>query len=131
MPSRKFFIPGTPAPQGSKRYVGRGRMVESSKKLEEWREVIAQVAGLRLPPIADCPVIVSATFILHRPQRLGVTGDEPMIYKPDLDKLTRALGDGLVQSRRLDDDSRIVAWRVAKRYAAWHEPLGCEVEVRW
>ena len=35
---------GTPAPQGSKRHVGRGVMVESSKKVKPWREAVKQAA---------------------------------------------------------------------------------------
>ena len=43
-----FHVSGTPAPQGSKRHVGGGRMIESSKKVEPWREAVARVASAHL-----------------------------------------------------------------------------------
>ena len=33
-------VSGEPAPQGSKRHVGGGRMIEASKKLPPWREAV-------------------------------------------------------------------------------------------
>jgi len=39
-----FFVPGKPAPQGSKRHVGRGIMLESSREVGPWRERVALVA---------------------------------------------------------------------------------------
>jgi len=45
-----FEVPGIPAPQGSKRHVGGGRMVESSRSLPEWR---ASVAWLYSSDAAD------------------------------------------------------------------------------
>ena len=35
--TRRFAVLGLPAPQGSKRHVGEGRMVESSKRVKPWR----------------------------------------------------------------------------------------------
>ena len=35
---------GQPAPQGSKRHVGKGVMVESSKKLRPWRQDVKAAA---------------------------------------------------------------------------------------
>lgn len=41
----EFFVPGRPAPQGSKRHVGHGIMVESSRDLGPWRERVALAAN--------------------------------------------------------------------------------------
>lgn len=49
---------GTPAPQGSKRHVGNGVMVESSKRLRPWRQDVkaaAEAARRATGPI-DAPV---------------------------------------------------------------------------
>ena len=35
-----FFVLGEPAPQGSKRHVGHGILLEQSKKVKPWREAI-------------------------------------------------------------------------------------------
>ena len=47
---RKFTVHGLPAPQGSKRHVGKGVMVESSKYVKPWREAVkAETAELFEP----------------------------------------------------------------------------------
>lgn len=40
----EFFASGTPAPQGSKRHVGRGIMIESSRKVRPWRAAVVAAA---------------------------------------------------------------------------------------
>ena len=117
-----FFIEGTPAPQGSKRHIGNGRMVEASKKLPKWRKQIidtiqAQYEG---EPI-DRPVRVTAYFFMPKPAKPRF--DTPATM-PDLDKLCRALGDGLEQSGLLKNDSRIVCWNATKHYGT---PTGVQV----
>jgi hypothetical protein len=37
---------GLPAPQGSKRHVGGGRMIEASKKVGPWREAVVRASTL-------------------------------------------------------------------------------------
>jgi crossover junction endodeoxyribonuclease RusA len=39
-----FYVPGKPAPRGSKRHVGRGIMVDSSREVGPWRERVALAA---------------------------------------------------------------------------------------
>ena len=56
---------GSPAPQGSKRHVGRGVMVESSKAVKPWREavkaaaigVMTQTPALFTPPDPTGPCV--------------------------------------------------------------------------
>ena len=48
--SNRVFIPGVPAPQGSKRHVGGGRLVESSKKVKPWRRAVNAA-----PPMVQRP----------------------------------------------------------------------------
>jgi crossover junction endodeoxyribonuclease RusA len=116
---------GTPAPQGSKRHVGRGILVESSKAVAPWREaIVAQaqrddVAGRHL----DGPLIVAIEFYLPRPKaHHGARGLLPSAppyphHKPDIDKVARACLDALVQADVIADDARIVDLIVYKRYA--------------
>lgn len=49
--------------------------------------------------------------------------------KPDLDKLMRALGDGMTDSGLLVDDSLIVTQWLHKRYAIEVNPVGVRVLV--
>lgn len=39
-----FDVYGEPAPQGSKRHVGGGRMIESSAKVKPWRQDVVAAA---------------------------------------------------------------------------------------
>lgn len=40
----EITVHGLPAPQGSKRHVGRGVMVESSKNVKPWRSAVVWAA---------------------------------------------------------------------------------------
>jgi crossover junction endodeoxyribonuclease RusA len=121
----EFFVPGDPAPQGSKRHVGNGRMIEASKKVAPWRAAVAQVvAGLEFTPF-DGPVEVFATYLLARPKT--VTRDFPSV-PPDLDKLERGLFDALTIAGVWSDDSLVVDSHPSKRYADGN-PTGALVRI--
>lgn len=122
-----------PAPQGSKRYLGNGRFVESSKKLEPWRQAIASAVKKMMEDTGDdtqfteaCQVEV--TFILPKPKtvkRLLPT------VPPDADKLARSLGDSISlpkYSQLVADDSLICRWEIRKVYGT-PETMGCSVVV--
>ena len=44
--NNKIFIPvrGVPAPQGSKRHIGNGILIENSKKVKPWRQDVRAAA---------------------------------------------------------------------------------------
>lgn len=127
-----FTAWGDPAPQGSKRYVGQGRFIEASSKLKPWRSAVADAVFMEMVKSGDEraftePVVVYATFYMPRPKTVKRLW--PSIA-PDLDKLQRALGDGIsVDAGLIADDSLIVAWHTTKVYA---EPrlAGCRVSIR-
>ena len=126
-----FVAYGIPRPQGSKRHVGNGRLVEASN-VGPWRAAVARAAEAAmdengLPPFDDA-VVVSAVFFLPRPS--SVKRVWPSVA-PDTDKLCRAIGDGLSvnTSRVLTDDARIVRWDASKVYADTREP-GVWVAIR-
>lgn len=110
-------VDGHPAQQGSKRHVGRGVMVEMDKKLPAWRAAIrAAVVAAGFHELGlDFPLHVQATWYLPAPAR-SKFGDLPA-GPPDLDKLQRALGDGLTLAGMIHDDARITRWSPAKRWA--------------
>jgi hypothetical protein len=77
-----IVVRGTPAPQGSKRHLGNGVMVESSKHVKPWRDAVrSDAAAVRdaLPfwtePL-DGPLVVDMVFTLHRPRGHYRTGRE-------------------------------------------------------
>lgn len=126
MTTLRIRVLGTPAPQGSKRHVGGGRMVESSRKVGPWREAVVGacerigVAGSRI----DTPVHVRVTFWLSRPAshcrpngQLRSNAPVAPARTPDLDKLLRSTLDGLTQAGVITDDARVVTIHALKRYA--------------
>lgn len=126
-----FTAYGTPRPQGSKRYVGNGRFVEASD-VKPWRAAIAHAVHKAFVETGDSrtftePVVVEAVFYLPKPKT--VKRVFPSVA-PDLDKLCRALGDGMsVDSKALADDSLIVRWHASKVYAPTPADTGVRVSV--
>jgi Holliday junction resolvase RusA-like endonuclease len=121
-----------PAPQGSKRYLGNGRFVESSKKLEPWRQAVAHAVKEMQKQTNDemfteaC--IVTVDFYLPKPKT--VKRELPTVA-PDLDKLQRSLGDSISlpkYSQLIEDDSLIVKWISRKLYST-QEEMGCKVSI--
>lgn len=127
----KFFVAGTPAPQGSKRHVGGGRMIESSKTLKPWRDAVRRAAAEHAPEAPlDEALRVSMDFYLPKPRRTKF-GKHPA-GKPDADKLARAVNDALTDSGLIADDSRIVALHARKHWAVDQEPgVTITVEPLW
>jgi Holliday junction resolvase RusA-like endonuclease len=127
---------GTPQPQGSIAFKGmRGGkpvMVSDNANLKPWRAIIAGASHEALPadwqPL-DEPVMISATFWLKAPQR--PRWRRPAV-KPDLDKLVRAVLDGLADGGVLLNDSRVTDFAgIHKRYATPLRPPGCELVIEW
>lgn len=125
-----FTVPGIPVPQGSKRHVGNGVMIEANQALKPWRqEVIA--AGIDAAVKANWVCAGKATyavkivFTFKRPKsHHRVTGAlmpsapaHPGV-RPDLDKLIRAVFDALTQAAVVWDDSQIVRLIAMKTYGA-------------
>lgn len=123
-----FRVDGVPIPQGSKKAFVRGRRAvlvdDNAEKLKPWRQKVA--ASSDIGETFDGPVLVAAIFYLPKPKRpkFWVPG-----VKPDLDKLMRALGDGMTDGGLLSDDSRIVTQWIHKRYASDQNPPGVRVLV--
>jgi len=98
---------GTPGPQGSKRHVGNGRMVESRAKVKPWREAViwaARGVGGKIPG----PVGVDITFTLPKPKSAPKTKRTWPDRKPDIDKLVRSTFDALTSAGAIEDDARVV-----------------------
>jgi crossover junction endodeoxyribonuclease RusA len=117
-----FTAFGDPAPQGSKRYVGNGIMIEASKKIPAWRKAVAEAVYRTFVATGDSsmfvePVEIWATFYLARPK--SVKRLFPHV-PPDLDKLERGLFDALTQGGLWKDDSLVVRSHTAKIYADKH-----------
>ena len=102
-----FFAAGVPISQGSKRHVGGGRMIESSRKLMPWRAKVADAAEQAMAgkPLLDEPLWMAALFCFWRPKAHYRTGKYSHFLKPsapsnppsypDLEKLVRATNDAM------------------------------------
>lgn len=141
----EFFVAGEPRPQGSK----SGRVVwskkkqrdvalltdgfgESPRKLKLWRNLVRDAASAwRLDhtgygaPLFDryVPVDIYLVFFLQRPK--SVKREYP-VTKPDIDKLERAILDGL-KGEIFFDDAQVIDVVKSKRYAPSGSPPGVKV----
>lgn len=138
-----IVVYGQPAPQGSKRHVGNGRMVESSKAVKPWRADVRDAAerlvrcgcgctdacgALARGYPLDGPLVVRMVFTAARPKShyrtgrnahlLAVSAPARPATTPDLSKLARSTEDALTTAGVWADDARVVEYeRLAKVYA--------------
>jgi crossover junction endodeoxyribonuclease RusA len=125
----EVFVPGQAAPQGSKRHVGGGVMIESSKLVKPWRTQVAwTVAQVWRDAPLQGPVRVELEFVMPRPAATPKRRTPPAIKKPDVDKLTRAIFDALSKVV-WRDDSVVTDVHATKRLAELTEQPGCRIRV--
>ena len=141
----RIYIPGLPAPQGSKRAIpnrstGRVSLVESSARVKPWREdVRAAALDAYSGPALTGPLYVEITFWIPRPRGHYGTGrnadtlrpsaPEYPAGKPDVDKLARAILDALTSAGTWRDDSQVVSLSAAKVYATRDHRPGCRIDI--
>jgi len=125
-----LFVPGIPAPQGSKRHVGKGILIESSAKVKPWRESIrwSILEAWRDQPMCG-PVSVCLDFIMPRPASTPKRKTPPAIRRPDIDKLARACLDAIGSAGVYRDDSQVTRLFATKRIAGIGESPGCSISV--
>lgn len=134
----EFNILGIPTPQGSKTRMPNGAMIEGSStsgrlKHKSWRAAVAEAAQeaaeARRSSIhgfapLDGPLWLVVTFRFPMPasrnKATREAGRAPKTTAPDLDKLVRALGDGLTQGGLIRDDARIATcWADKVEVIGW------------
>lgn len=132
-----LVIEGEPVQQGSKIAVlpknARRPVVidDNSKTLRPWRKSVKAAAEKAWrdegrSPIGD-PVQVEISFVFTP---TASNPDRHWRYvQPDLDKLERALYDGLVDGKLLRDDSLVVQHLTRKRFAEADEIAGAHVSI--
>jgi len=111
-----FDVVGRPAPQGSKKSVGRGRFVEASKYLPAWRAAVVSAARLAYSgePIAT-PCRLRVVVFLDKPKKPKFESAPGVM--PDVDKLARGIADSLKIGGVIEDDALIVSLEIDKMWA--------------
>ena len=128
-----FVVHGLPAPQGSKTYMGKGRMKESSPNVMPWRQD-TKYAALEAKPAdwdASGPMSLSVVFRFQRPAahylKNGLRPTAPCYVTSarngDLDKLLRSTCDAMT-GILFDDDRQVVSINAIKRYCNTKEQPG-------
>lgn len=134
MTSLTVYVQARPVPQGSKRHVGGGRVIEmANDRLKEYRRRITQAAHAahaacipHTTPTFTTPVTVEIVFAFQRPRSHYTTKGNlkpsaPLACYPakrgDLDKLTRAVLDALT-GPALKDDAQVTRIDASVDWAA-------------
>ena len=136
-----FHVPGKPIPQGSKRWLPEGRMIEANKDLRPWRATVTAytIKAMREYgaqwPLAG-PLDVSMTFTFTRPKSHYGTGrnagkvkpNAPRFHDrtPDIDKIVRSVNDGITDAGLWKDDDQVAFLTAVKLYG---EQAGVTVRI--
>ncbi len=123
-----FIVESRGAPQGSKTYVGKGRMVESCKRVKPFRHDVRIAAMINAPNDWDmsCAMSVNYAFYFARPKShynakgilLKNAPEHPTGRNiGDIEKLARSVSDALT-GVAYDDDSQVVEMTLSKGYDA-------------
>jgi crossover junction endodeoxyribonuclease RusA len=115
----EFDVAGVAQPKGSTRaFMPKGSrfpvVTTTNRSLKAWQYAVQRAAGLAFARQVQGPIALLATFYLARPK--STKRGSYHLKKPDLDKLTRAIGDALTGTA-YRDDSEIVSIHTHKCYA--------------
>ena len=126
------MVEGRPAPQGSKRHVGKGRFVEASKYLPAWRKAVTVAAEEAVQreswATVAGPVRLEIVFYLDRPSSISASKRPWPIKPPDIDKLVRGVCDALTDAQVWEDDGQVVQLCADKHYDDTRT-AGCDIRV--
>lgn len=124
-------VVGVPGAQGSKRHVGGGRMIESSKKVGPWREAVAaQLVAACSTKFGDAAVRLTVEFVLTRPQSMSAKKPTPHCTKtPDIDKCVRSTCDAISIAGIWGDDKNVCELVARKRTAEPGEATGAMIMI--
>lgn len=128
MSHHRIIAYGTPAPQGSKKFVGiskagHGVLVESSKKVKPWRAAVEAATRIYInqqprpwTPL-DGPLVARLVLTVRKPVAAPKKRTTWPATQPDLSKLLRSTEDALTDAGLIKNDGRIVEYtRLAKAY---------------
>lgn len=114
-----FVVDGVAQTKGSFRAPAAGVVTDDNPRTKPWQARVASAARLAMggggmPPI-EGPVVLTLRFYLPKPRTRRILDSTS---KPDLDKLVRAVKDGLTQAKLYHDDAQVVAVVAHKAFAS-------------
>lgn len=110
--SANYFVIGRPVPQGSLKFINGRPIHERAQDLAVWRADIARGARSAMFEKIEGAAEVHLLFIFNQPKT--VKRLEPFV-RPDIDKLSRAVLDGLTGAA-FDDDQQVTKLIAQKIY---------------
>ena len=145
MSSVEFFVPGKPQTKGSTKSfrnpkTARIVTLNDNPKTKGWQRTIGWLALQAGVTVVKSPVgvIVEMEFVLARPkshygtgrnaERVKASAPAHHVTKPDVDKLVRAVLDGLT-GFAYADDSQVTGAPSQKRYAEPGESTGVRIRL--
>lgn len=117
-----FFVDGRPIPQGSMKVINGHIIHTQGSALAAWRSAIALGARQAGALPRDGAISIDMTFFMPKPRT--VTRSHPTVA-PDLDKLIRAVLDGLT-AIAYRDDGQVISITARKDYG---ERIGVEISL--
>lgn len=139
----EFFVPGTPVPKGSTKYVGKNKKTgkavvvqQNEADIKVWSESIKWLCKAKCKgEPATGPISLEVHFLMPRPKAHFGTGRNSNVKKqnapywhtskPDLDKLVRCVKDALT-GEIWKDDSQCVMVMATKVYG---DDTGCRIKI--
>ena len=109
---KSFFVKGKPVSQGSLKFIKGHAIHVKGRELALWRGTIAAIARSTNITKIQVGVDIDLVFIFNKPKT--VKRNEPYV-RPDLDKLVRAVLDGLT-GVAYEDDQQVVRLTAQKAY---------------
>lgn len=132
----RVLVHGLPIPQGSKTVAsvnGRSWVRDSNDRvLRPWRRSVAAACSGRVPEPLDGPLVIRLLFVFPPP----VSASKRRRLLPatkstgDLDKLVRAVFDGMTTGGLIRDDARICGLVAAKVYGATAHDARVQIEAQ-
>ncbi|MCL6557394.1 MAG: RusA family crossover junction endodeoxyribonuclease [Firmicutes bacterium] len=95
----------------------RASITNDNPKSKEWQSLVAKLAQEHRPEggIIKGAVVVGIDFYFLRPKSVPVKKRPHMIVKPDIDKITRSVLDGL-KGTIYADDAQVIGLNIRKYY---------------
>ena len=125
----EFIVYGTPGPQGSKRHVGNGVMIESSKKVKPWREAVVYAAREAMAgrPALQGPIVLEMIFTVRKPVSAPKRRRIWPATKPDLSKYARSTEDAMTTAGVWKDDGQVVEYARLAKVFPLEDPAALDV----